>query len=54
MKCRIGVDFMDKNIPIKIQFNYHARGFYCPKCFTGGISRYKRVWILWAKVIISI
>ena len=26
---------MNKNIPIKIQFNYHTRGFYCPKCFTG-------------------
>ena len=21
--------------PVKIQFNYHARGFYCPKCNTG-------------------
>jgi len=35
MKCRIGVDFMDKNILIRIQFNYHVKGFYCPKCFTG-------------------
>lgn len=26
---------MDKNKPIKIEFNYHARGFYCPTCFTG-------------------
>ena len=21
--------------PVKIKFNYNARGFYCPKCNTG-------------------
>lgn len=25
----------DKNKPIKIEFNYYARGFYCPTCHTG-------------------
>jgi hypothetical protein len=26
---------VDKNNPIKIEFNYYARGFYCPTCNTG-------------------
>ena len=26
---------IDKEKPIKIEFNYHARGFYCPTCSTG-------------------
>lgn len=26
---------VDKEKPIKIEFNYHARGFYCPTCSTG-------------------
>lgn len=26
---------IDKEKPIKIEFNYHARGFYCPTCHTG-------------------
>ena len=26
---------IDKEKPIKIEFNYHARGFYCPTCRTG-------------------
>lgn len=26
---------IDKDKPIKIKFNYHARGFYCPTCSTG-------------------
>ena len=25
----------DKNIPKKIEFNYPARGFYCPTCDAG-------------------
>jgi len=25
----------DKSHPLKIQFNYCARGFYCPSCLTG-------------------
>lgn len=25
----------NKTKPIKIEFNYHARGFYCPTCSTG-------------------
>lgn len=25
----------DKEKSIKIKFNYHARGFYCPTCNTG-------------------
>ena len=25
----------DKEKPIKIEFNYHPRGFYCPACNTG-------------------
>lgn len=25
----------NKEKPIKIEFNYHARGFYCPTCLTG-------------------
>ena len=25
----------NKEKPIKIAFNYHARGFYCPSCSTG-------------------
>ena len=25
----------NKENPIKIEFNYHARGFYCPTCLTG-------------------
>lgn len=26
---------IDKEKPIKIEFNYHARGFCCPTCSTG-------------------
>lgn len=26
---------VDKEKPIKIEFNYRARGFYCPTCSTG-------------------
>ena len=26
---------INKEKPIKIEFNYHARGFYCPTCSTG-------------------
>ena len=26
---------VDKENPIKIEFNYHARGFCCPTCSTG-------------------
>jgi rRNA maturation endonuclease Nob1 len=26
---------IDKEKPIKIEFNYHARGFNCPTCSTG-------------------
>ena len=26
---------IDKEKPIKIEFNYNARGFYCPTCSTG-------------------
>lgn len=26
---------VDKEKPIRIEFNYHARGFYCPTCSTG-------------------
>ena len=26
---------IDKEKPINIEFNYHARGFYCPTCVTG-------------------
>lgn len=26
---------VDKDKPIKIEFNYRARGFYCPTCLTG-------------------
>ena len=26
---------VDKEKPIKIEFNYQARGFYCPTCLTG-------------------
>ena len=25
----------DKETPVKIEFNYHARGFNCPTCSTG-------------------
>jgi len=29
---------VNKDTPIKIQWNEYARGFYCPSCFTGTAS----------------
>lgn len=39
MKTKYEIEFCpgedEKENPIKIEFNYHARGFYCPTCSTG-------------------
>lgn len=29
---------INKSKPIRIKFNYHARGFYCPTCNTGAYN----------------
>ena len=33
---------IDKEKPVKIEFNYYARGFYCPTCSTGVENKTQR------------